>query len=94
MRSLQTTTLNPATPRAAWLVVRIELFIFAGVAAACWLLGWHTLGTYANGLVIAGVALLAFGLYSLVDDQESFMLEIGLLGGIPLVAGLLLQIIG
>ncbi len=126
MRQLHQTRANPSTRHAAWLVVRIELFIFVGVATACWLLGWRTLNGYANGLQMAGVALLAFGIYSMVGDQgqrnsvraqygpsaakshrdesaqqeralrraaESFVLEMGLLGGIPLIVGLLLQLL-
>ena len=127
MQRLQQTTTNQPTNHAAWLVARIELFLFVGVAAACWLLGWRTLDAYANGLQIAGVALMAFGLYSMVGDRdqrnairarygpaaarshqgkgaqqeralqqaaEAFVLEMGLLGGIPLLVGLLLQFVG
>ncbi len=130
MQPPQQATTNPSTQpfarSAAWLVARIELFLFVGVAAACWLLGWRTLSAYANGLQIAGVALLAFGIYSMVGDREqrnairaqygpsaarvyrgqsaqqeralrhaaeSFVLEMGLLGGIPLVVGVLLQVL-
>ena len=45
-------------------IVFIELGIFATVGLICWLGGWRTLYQYGNGLMLAGVAILALGVYS------------------------------
>lgn len=54
--------------RAIWrflrTVVLINLAIFAGVGLICWLGGWRTLYQYGNGLMLAGAAALALGVYS------------------------------
>jgi hypothetical protein len=54
--------------KAVWRFLRtlvlINLAIFGGVGLICWLGGWRTLDQYGNGLMLAGAAALAFGVYS------------------------------
>ncbi len=46
-------------------VVLINLGIFAGVGLICWFGGWRTAHQYGNGLMLAGVAAMVAGVFSL-----------------------------
>ncbi len=107
--------------------VLIELGIFATVGLLCWLGGWRTLYQYGNGLLLAGVVVLALGAYSIsgslagsrsfdyqfsasagvderfhqsarrerqeVGSSYIFLSQTCVIGLLPLVAGILLQIV-
>ncbi len=47
-------------------VALIDLGIFVVVGLVCWFGGWRTATHYGNGLLLAGVAVMAAGVFSLV----------------------------
>ena len=47
-------------------VALINLGIFVVVGLVCWFGGWRTVTHYGNGLLLAGVAVMAVGVFSLI----------------------------
>lgn len=52
-------------------VLLIDLAILIAVIAVCWVLGWRTTSQYGNALFIAGIAVIALGITSIVGGYET-----------------------
>jgi hypothetical protein len=53
---------------SAWTVLKLEALLAAAVLVICWLGGWRTGPEIANGFAWAGVAVIVFGVMSLVGN--------------------------
>ncbi|MBS1965005.1 MAG: hypothetical protein JST60_04195 [Chloroflexi bacterium SZAS-1] len=51
-------------------VLPLEVLIFGGVGALCWLFGWRSLYDYGSALLLAGVIIFGFGSFGGVGGRR------------------------